>query len=237
MLVAVLLGLASTLHCLGMCGGIIGALTMSLPREVRVRRGRLSLFVLAYNLGRIASYCVGGALVATLGTPFFGGDVPVGGRTALQLFVALVTVGFGLHLSGWLPRLALLESVGSPIWKRLEPIGRSMLPVRSLREALLFGAVWGWLPCAPVYSALLLALSAGSAPRGAALMLAFGVGTLPGVASTGLFVGWLTQIARLARVREAVGLLVVVFAVVGFWREVDAPKSCCAVHSTTSAGE
>ena len=64
---AFLLGFFSTLHCIGMCGGIIGALTFSLPQEIRNDRWRLFPYISAYNLGRISSYTLVGAIVGGLG--------------------------------------------------------------------------------------------------------------------------------------------------------------------------
>ena len=66
-----LIGLFSTLHCLGMCGGIMGALTFSLPAEVRQEKGRLWQFLAAYNLGRIGSYALAGAFISSLGSSLF----------------------------------------------------------------------------------------------------------------------------------------------------------------------
>ena len=59
---AFFVGLFSTVHCLGMCGGIIGALTFSLPEHIRSNRWRLIPYVSAYNIGRITSYSLAGAL-------------------------------------------------------------------------------------------------------------------------------------------------------------------------------
>ncbi|RKZ67012.1 MAG: sulfite exporter TauE/SafE family protein, partial [Gammaproteobacteria bacterium] len=53
---AFLLGFFSTLHCIGMCGGIIGALSLSLPIEIRNNKPKLFTFVMTYNIGRIISY-------------------------------------------------------------------------------------------------------------------------------------------------------------------------------------
>ena len=64
---AFILGLFSTVHCLGMCGGIIGALSLSLPERVRLHRGRLLSFVTTYNIGRIISYSFAGMIVGYLG--------------------------------------------------------------------------------------------------------------------------------------------------------------------------
>jgi sulfite exporter TauE/SafE len=53
------LGLVSSTHCIGMCGGIMGALTMAIPAQAKAKRG---FILLAYNLGRIMSYALMGLL-------------------------------------------------------------------------------------------------------------------------------------------------------------------------------
>ena len=66
---AFLLGLFSTVHCIAMCGSVIGALTLSLPVEVRESQRRMLPFVFNYNVGRILSYGVAGLIVGLLSTP------------------------------------------------------------------------------------------------------------------------------------------------------------------------
>jgi sulfite exporter TauE/SafE len=51
MTIPFLIGLLSAVHCFGMCGGIVGALTMSLTPEIRARNSQLFYYSLAYNLG------------------------------------------------------------------------------------------------------------------------------------------------------------------------------------------
>lgn len=63
MTVAFLIGLFSTLHCFGMCGGLVGAMTMSLQPEIRKQPTQLGLYTFAYNFGRITSYVIAGFLV------------------------------------------------------------------------------------------------------------------------------------------------------------------------------
>ena len=221
--VAFTLGLFSTLHCLGMCGGIIGALTLSLPPEVRASRLRLVSYVGAYNSGRIASYSLAGAVFGAFGQQLFQALSPRYGHLLLQGLAALVLVSIGLYLAGWLPRFARIETLGAPIWRRLEPLGRRLLPVQSPAHALVLGAVWGWLPCGLVYSALLLTTTTGGPLTGAMTMLAFGAGTVPGVMSAGVFTGWLTRVTRLPFVRQGVGLMLIGLAVVSFWLATNAP--------------
>jgi hypothetical protein len=124
-------------------------------------------------------------------------------------------VGVGLYLAGWFPRFALIERIGVPLWRRLEPVGRRLLPVRSPVHAYVFGLVWGWLPCGLVYSALLWTTSSGGAAPGALFMLAFGAGTLPSVMTAGIVTGWIARLTRLPLVRPVVGLLLIGIALTG----------------------
>jgi sulfite exporter TauE/SafE len=212
---AFLIGLFSSLHCLGMCGGIAGALTFSLPPEIRRERWRIVPYVSAYNLGRITSYMAGGALAGALGNTLIA-DLQGGyGYIALQVLAAVLMVGVGLYLAGWFPRFALIERIGVPLWRRLEPVGRRLLPVRSPVHAYVFGLVWGWLPCGLVYSALLWTTSSGGAAPGALFMLAFGAGTLPSVMTAGIVTGWIARLTRLPLVRPVVGLLLIGIALTG----------------------
>jgi uncharacterized protein len=216
--IAFTIGLASTLHCLGMCGGISGALTFSLPGEVRNSRMRLLPYVFAYGFGRIGSYAVAGALAGLLGAALLrgGGDIRFV-HTLAQVIAAAVLVGIGLYLAGWFPRFAQLERIGIPWWRRLEPYGRRLLPVRSPLQAVLFGAVWGWLPCGLVYSILIWTLATGDPLRGALLMLAFGAGTLPGVMTAGVLAVWMVRLSRLPYLRQVIGLSIVAMGVGTLW--------------------
>lgn len=208
------IGLVSTLHCLGMCGGIIGALTLSLPAEIRNNRWRLFPIVLAYNLGRVASYALAGAVAGAIGSGVVTAISPQYGHTILQGIAALIMVAMGLYLAGWFPRLAQLELVGRPLWRTLEPVGQCLLPVTSPWQALAFGLVWGWLPCGLVYTVLLTAASAGGALEGALLMAAFGAGTLPIVVTAGLLTGLMAKLGRAPKVRRGAGIVVIVLALV-----------------------
>lgn len=67
LLAAFVFGLLGGAHCIGMCGGIMSALTFAVPPSMR-SPARLSGLLLGYNLGRILSYMTAGALVAALGT-------------------------------------------------------------------------------------------------------------------------------------------------------------------------
>ena len=119
----------------------------------------------------------------------------------------------GLYLAGWWRGLAALERAGSLVWRRIEPVGRRLLPVRSPAGALVLGLLWGWLPCGLVYSALAWAFASGGAGQGALVMLAFGAGTLPTLLALGGAGTWLVRMARTAKVRVAIGTVAILFGV------------------------
>jgi sulfite exporter TauE/SafE len=210
---AFLLGLFSTVHCIGMCGGIIGALSLSLPMEVRNHKPRLFVFVTTYNIGRIASYSLAGLIAGAVGTGVHATAGFEQGHTILKYLGVAMMVAIGLYLAGWLPQIAVVERIGVPIWKKLEPIGRKLLPVATLPKALAYGLIWGWLPCGLVYFVLIWTLTSGGAIEGAITMLAFGLGTLPTLLSAGFMTSWLTRFARSKRARQVVGCLIIAMAI------------------------
>jgi sulfite exporter TauE/SafE len=220
-----MVGLLGSVHCAGMCGGIVSAFSVipqrAFPVAVVTLRSAPSealLRVLAYNSGRIASYAAAGALAGGL----------AGGARALTGLAAIETVGYwlanlmlvvlGLYLMDAWRGLAQLEQLGQRVWRRIEPVTALLLPLDSPLKLLAMGAVWGWLPCGMVYSVLLTALMTGSALSGAAVMLAFGAGTLPMLLSMGMLGAPLRRWIQRRPVRIASGLLVLGFGVLGLVR-------------------
>ena len=130
-------------------------------------------------MGRIASYMLVGAIAGTLGNGLQLLPQLHLMQTALYLLANLILIGLGLYVAGISTLVTRIERLGTPIWRQLQPLTRSLLPVRYWYQALAMGALWGWIPCGLVYTALLGALASGSGSTGAASMLAFGMGTLP----------------------------------------------------------
>ncbi|ABY99718.1 TPA: sulfite exporter TauE/SafE family protein [Pseudomonas putida] len=204
---ALVLGLLGGGHCLGMCGGLMGALTLAIPPEQRGKRLRL---LLAYNLGRVLSYTSAGLLLGLAGWAVASSPAALG----LRVVAALLLIAMGLYLAGWWSGLTRIEALGRGLWRHIQPVASRLLPVSSVPRALLLGALWGWLPCGLVYSTLLWAASQGNASYSAALMLAFGVGTWPVLLATGLAAERVNALLRRRSVRVAGGLLVMLF---GIW--------------------
>ncbi len=213
LIAAFLVGLLGSTHCLGMCGGIVSALTFGLRDDLRRSPAKLLPYLLTYNLGRIASYAIAGALVGALGAGLFGLTPSPVARTLARLITGLFMIALGFYLAGWWPGLQRLEQWGSVLWSRIEPYGRRLLPVNHPFKALGFGFVWGWLPCGMVYAALATALGAGGALPGAAFMMAFGLGTLPMLLAVGSAAGWFRHAAQRPAVRIGAAALIIAFGV------------------------
>jgi len=212
-LAAFVIGLFSSLHCIGMCGSIIGTLTYSLSQEIRNQRRILFSIVLSYNLGRIASYALAGAVVGLLQT-LLSLPLPQGqAHRVLQLVSAAILTGAGLYIGGWFPGFAYIEKLGSRFWKRIEPFGRKLIPVKNRTQALLFGMIWGWLPCGLIYTALALAATSGDVLHSSMTMLSFGLGTLPAVVGVGIMTSLLAKLSKIQHFKRAVGILLIIFAV------------------------
>lgn len=208
LLSAFVVGLLGGVHCAGMCGGIVGALSFG------IQGGRSVPILLAYNVGRIGSYTLAGALMGTLGF-YFSGLLPVQtAQRVLLTFAGLFLILMGLYLAGWWNALSRIERAGGVLWRRIEPLGRGLLPVRTVRQGLMLGLLWGWLPCGLVYSALVWTVSSGGGAQGAMLMLAFGLGTLPNLLLMGFAATQLNRWVRHPAVRATAGALVAVFGVV-----------------------
>lgn len=209
---AFLVGLLGAVHCFGMCGGIVGALSLGLPEQARSGI-RLGGYLLAYNLGRLASYTLAGALMGGIG--WFAAHW-VGLRSAqlgLQVLAGLFMVALGLYLAGWWRGLAHLENAGAVLWRRIEPLGRGLLPVRTPARALALGLLWGWLPCGLVYSVLVWSIATGSPLQGGLLMLSFGLGTLPALLAMGAAAARLSRWIQDQRTRSLAGALVALFGI------------------------
>jgi uncharacterized protein len=204
-----LIGLLGGTHCIGMCGGIVSALSLGAA-------SRLSLH-LAYNLGRIVSYALAGAMAGGLGAASLALSAQLPMRIVLYLLANLMLVALGLYLTGMTQALAFSERFGQKLWRHVQPLTRRYLPARTVAQAFPLGLLWGWLPCGLVYSALVTALASGSARQGAGMMLAFGAGTLPNLLLAGLLALRLKEYAAKAAVRFTAGLLVLAFGAFGLF--------------------
>jgi len=209
-----LTGLLGGVHCVAMCGGIVSVLGFNIsPQKSQSSQGLLPI-LLGYNLGRISSYMLAGAIMGGISAGVFSLHELHQYQTLLSDFAALFMIILGLYLANIWRGLVKIEFLGKKLWVHIEPFSRRFIPVNNFYQAVPVGIIWGWLPCGMVYSALIMALSSGSAVKGAGLMLAFGLGTLVNLLAMGFIAGQLAQFTRKPWVKMAAGLLVVAMGLV-----------------------
>jgi len=205
-----------------MCGGILGALSLSLPVEIRQNRSRLTVYIVLLNIGRVLSYSLAGAITGAFGIGLLQAVGFDQAHIILRYFAAFFMAAIGLYLAGWFPQMAALEHLGKPVWQRLQPFIQRLMPVNTPSRALIYGMLWGWLPCGLVYMLLLLSITAGSAAQGASMMLVFGLGTLPVMILVGLLTAWVRRWGSQQRLRQVIGLMIVIMAVASlFFSPID----------------
>lgn len=199
-------GFLGSAHCVGMCGGISGLFAVS--ASVTSLRSQMPKAI-TYNLGRLLSYAILGALVALLGKTTVGLIPKITAPVRLASGILIILVGLQLAF-GW-RILAPLESAGAKIWKRIAPAAKGLVPVETMTQALGLGLIWGWLPCGLVYSVLLLAATTTETASGALVMIAFGLGTLPVMLATGMSASKLAQF--MSGKRLGAGLLIILIGI------------------------
>ena len=101
LLSAFLVGLFGSTHCLGMCGGIVSALTFGLREDLRRSPWTLAPYLLAYNAGRVSSYVVAGVIAGAVGAGALGVLPSSTTRWAVKLVTGGFMVALGLYLAGW----------------------------------------------------------------------------------------------------------------------------------------
>lgn len=200
---AFFMGFFGSPHCLGMCGGLVAAFSLSMKDVSPAKRRAL---IATYHFGRLTSYAILGLAAGLIGTTVL--EPLMKGNSTPRILLGLVLVFVGVTMLG-APFLSKLERLGMRFWQYLSPIRQKVFPLNTFPRALAAGLLWGYLPCGLVYGALLIAVVAHDPLSGAALMFVFGLGTVPMLVATHETVGWLrNQIGRL-RLRQLNGAIMV----------------------------
>lgn len=206
-LAAFMVGLAGSVHCVGMCGGIVTSFSFMLPKNVSQ-----SPFLIAYNAGRITSYTLAGAVAGWLGQ-----SVTASGFLSAQLLPlisGLFLILLGLYIGDWWRLLTQLERMGQFLWRFISPLSKRFLPFSTPLHAFPYGIIWGWLPCGLVYSTLTWSMASGSAIAGALNMFFFGLGTMPAMLAVGASGKTLRQWMKHPTARKITATLLICFGIV-----------------------
>ena len=206
LLTAFFLGLMGASHCLVMCGGIAAAASSSSPNN------RNLSFLLLFNLGRILSYACAGLIVSVMG--LWLADSHQLAQLILRSIAGVLLLLMGFYVARWWMVLTRLEVAGQFIWRYLQPFTRKLMPIKTPRQALALGLLWGWLPCGLIYSTLAWVAANAQPGLGALTMICFGLGTLPGILSAGLFAKQLSRVIQHKHFRHIAGLILMSY---GIW--------------------
>jgi sulfite exporter TauE/SafE len=208
LITAFMAGLLGSGHCFGMCGGIAGSLGALSGRG----SGSFALPAMQFNLARIVSYAILGAIAAgILGAAADIMALKAAGKW-LRGLTALMVLFIGLRfLIDW-RGLDWLEKGGAGLWRRIMPIAVRISQRHDWIGRLGLGLCWGFLPCGLVYTVLMTAASTGAVVPGAVTMLAFGLGTMPAMLGLTLAAPALNTFLGDRTVRRIVGFMLVVLA-------------------------
>ncbi len=205
---ALVIGLVSSAHCLGMCGGI-AALLSSTTSD----RRQLPLVVALYNLGRLSSYTLMGALLGTLIYSLNDLAQLNGLLTILRVFSGILLIMLGLYIARAWFGIQKIESLGRYLWRCIAPVANRLIPLKNPLYALPLGLLWGWLPCGLVYSMLTWSMASGNGWQGGLIMLAFGIGTLPSMVMTAMSSGMLKRLTIPFYIRAFAGIMITLYGV------------------------
>jgi len=198
------MGLAGSLHCAGLCGGIASSLLLATDAPDGVPAARAAT-VLKVQCGRALSYTLCGAIVGGGGAAFAGLIDLAGIFPITRIAAACALVWTGCSVAGLAPSYTFLDRILASAF--------NFWPVAVTRQfrnphPVVLGILWGFAPCGMVYAALLNAILSGSSLAGAGFMAGFGLATIPAVATAAFGVTALAGFgARLPRskLRAALG--------------------------------
>lgn len=171
------IGILTSLHCVGMCGGIMLSQTLSIKSGSKFQSIKPSLL---YNTGRVISYTILGGIVGALGSVF---SLSIMAKSALQIFAGAFMIIMGLNMSGF--KLFRKFNITLPF-----SVCKSK---NKSSSSFVVGLLNGFMPCGPLQTMQLFALGTGSALKGALSMFAFSIGTVPLMLAFGVLSGLLSK--------------------------------------------
>lgn len=190
-------GVLTSIHCVGMCGGIM--LSQSLKGESKNKFEAIKPALL-YNLGRVVSYTILGGIVGALGSVF---SLSITVKAFMQIFAGIFMIMMGFNMAGFsafrkfhikLPAVAcrVKNKSGSPF---------------------IVGILNGLMPCGPLQTMQLFVLGTGSALKGSLSMFVFALGTVPLMLTFGALSGLLSK-GYTKKILKFSGVLIIVLGLI-----------------------
>lgn len=182
---AFMTGLLGSAHCIGMCGGLVSALSLTAD-------GRNSgpLFHLLYNLGRTLTYALIGFIVGWLGSAMVVKSSLQDIARILLISSDLFIILIGLGSAGLFNKLNIMSMEFSGPIKGMTNAVKKLRKLPPALAALPLGLLFGFLPCGLIYAMALTAAQSADSLIGAMTMAAFGLGTIPALFLVGSAAQW-----------------------------------------------
>jgi uncharacterized protein len=205
-------GLVGSVHCLGMCGGFVAAISMTRPEGGMRSRLLRQAF---YNLGRVSTYTILGLTAGLIGSSL---DLLAVKAAAFWFYCGanlfVIAIGFA-SLCRW-SRFSLTSLERAPVRFLARPF-RAAASASSSLATLPLGICLGFLPCGLVYGPLVAAAGTGSPWLGGGIMAALGLGTVPALLMFGSASAAISGAVR-DRLFRLLGLLIALMGTAGLWR-------------------
>ncbi len=188
-----LVGILTSIHCVGMCGGIM--LTQSLSKESKNKFEAVKPALL-YNLGRVASYTILGGIIGAIGSVF---SLSVTAKAAMQLIAGIFMIMMGFNMAGFSFFRKFQIKMPHALCKIKNKSGSSFI----------VGFLNGLMPCGPLQTMQIFALGTGSITYGALSMFVFSIGTVPLMLTFGALSGLLSK-RYTKKILKFSGILIIV---------------------------
>jgi len=190
-------------HCMGMCGPLAAAFSLSQKQDAAPKMRSQILFHLLLNAGRLLSYALVGAGIGAVSSVAIASGQLAGSesdfRQAIAIFTSILLIWFGISQINpkFLPPIPLIHPlISGTLHTRLSAAMTKLSLHNHWWTPALLGAVWGLMPCGFLYTAQIKAAGTGSIWQGAATMLAFGLGTLPMMLGVGVSTSFISKDRR-----------------------------------------
>ncbi|EKN69848.1 heavy metal transporter [Neobacillus bataviensis LMG 21833] len=194
-----IVGLITSLHCVGMCGGIM--LSQTIGKESKNKFEAIKPAIL-YNLGRVTAYTIIGGIVGAIGSVF---ALSLTTKSTMQILAGVFMIMMGFNMAGFKAFRKVQFKLPASVIK--------ILTKPKPKTPFFIGMLNGLMPCGPLQTMQLYALGTGSAISGALSMFMFAIGTIPlmltfGALSSLLSKGYTKKILKFS------GILIVVLGLV-----------------------
>jgi sulfite exporter TauE/SafE/copper chaperone CopZ len=205
-----IIGILTSFHCIGMCGGLVVTYTTKCnlnKTKLKSDSKKNSLFTphIEYNLARLLSYALVGAILGGIGS-FFAISAQFSGIITLISGVFMILMGLSF-LTKW----KILKKVSIPgsktIVKSINKLKNS--GGKKSRTPMVIGFLNGFMPCGPLQIMQIYALSTGSFLKGGLAMAVFALGTIPLMFGFGSFLSYFSQ-DRIKQVLKFSGVVVII---------------------------